>query len=161
MTLIPYIAGLILFSFLMVLTYVDIKSYRLPNILTFPLILLGLGLAHILGLPLRDHIIGAVIGYLAFVAIEKAFLKLRGYPGLGRGDAKLLAAGGAWTGWYGLPYIVLLASLAGLSIMFAAILTGRLTLQYMKKKAMPFGPFLSFAILLVWFALILQPLLKA
>ena len=161
MTLVPYIAGLTLAGFLIALTYVDIKSYRLPNMLTFPLIICGLGQAYILELPIRDHIIGALIGYLAFVAIEKAFLKLRGYPGLGRGDAKLLAAGGAWTGWFGLPYIVLLASFAGLSMMFAAILTGRLKPQNMKKLAVPFGPFLSFAIFLVWFALIFRPLLGA
>ena len=161
MTLTLIIIALGLAAILISLSFIDIKTFRLPNALTFPLIFAGLGQAYLLNLPLRDHIIGALIGYLAFVAIEKAFLKLRGYPGLGRGDAKLLAAGGAWTGWFGLPYIVLLASLAGLSMMFAAILTGRLKPQNMKKLAVPFGPFLSFSILLVWFALIFRPLLGA
>ncbi|MEP3765184.1 MAG: A24 family peptidase, partial [Marinomonas sp.] len=128
-----------------------------PNALTFPLIAAGIGQAYLLNLPLKDHIIGAAIGYLAFVAIEQGFRKLRGYPGLGRGDAKLLAAGGAWVGWWGLPYIVLLASLTGLSVMFAGLLSGRLKTQDTKKLAIPFGPFLSLAIAMTWAVLIFWP----
>lgn len=157
MSLSVFISLIILVSFLLSLTYIDIKSFRLPNMLTFPLIALGLGQAFILGLPLKDHIIGALIGYFAFVIIEQGFLKVRGYPGLGRGDAKLLAGGGAWTGWFGLPYIVLMASLAGLSLIFVGLLTGRLKGKNMKQLVIPFGPFLSLAIFLVWIALIMSP----
>lgn len=157
MSLSVFISLIILASLLLALTYIDIKSFRLPNMLTFPLIVLGLGQAFILDLPLKDHIIGAVIGYSAFVIIEQGFLKFRGYPGLGRGDAKLLAGGGAWTGWFGLPYIVLMASLAGLSLIFVGLLTGRFKGKNMKQLAIPFGPFLSLAIFLVWIALIMSP----
>ena len=157
MSLSVFISLIILASLLLALTYIDIKSFRLPNMLTFPLIVLGLGQAFILDLPLKDHIIGAVIGYFAFVIIEQVFLKFRGYPGLGRGDAKLLAGGGAWTGWFGLPYIVLMASLAGLSLIFVGLLTGRFKGKNMKQLAIPFGPFLSLAIFLVWIALIMSP----
>lgn len=139
------------------MSYIDLKHFRLPNVLTLPLIIVGLGQAYILELPFTHHCIGAALGYLSFVAIEQAFLKLRGYPGLGRGDAKLLAASGAWVGWMGLPYIVLLASLAGLSVMFAGLLSGRLKTQNMKRLAIPFGPFLSLATALTWFALIFWP----
>ena len=95
MSLSVFISLIILASLLLALTYIDIKSFRLPNMLTFTLIVLGLGQAFILGHPIKDHIIGALIGYSAFVIIEQVFLKFRGYPGLGRGDAKLLAGGGA------------------------------------------------------------------
>lgn len=139
------------------LTYYDIKYFRLPNILTLLLVCTGLGHAFWLHLPLQDHLIGAAIGYVSFVVIETGFLKLRGYPGLGRGDAKLLAGGGAWTGWFGLPFIVLMASLTGLSLLFLALLSGRLKRENMKKLALPFGPFLSAAIFLVWYSLILSP----
>lgn len=139
------------------LSYHDLKSFRLPNILTAALIITGLGQAYWLNLPIKDHLIGAIIGYSAFILIETLFLKLRGYPGLGRGDAKLLAGGGAWTGWFGLPYIVLLASLAGLSVLFAGLLTGRLKRENINKLALPFGPFLSLAIAFTWSALIMMP----
>ena len=152
------LSGLVLCACLIALSYIDLKHFRLPNALTFPLIAAGFGQAYLLGLPLKDHMIGAAVGYLAFVAIEQGFLKLRGYPGLGRGDAKLLAAGGAWVGWWGLPYIVLLASLAGLSIMFTGLLSGRFKAQNTRQLAIPFGPFLSLAIALTWGVLIFWPL---
>jgi len=157
MTPLLIISALLLATLLLSLSFTDVKSYRLPNKFTFPLIASGLGQAYILGLPLQDHFIGAGVGYALFVAIEQLFLKLRGYPGLGRGDAKLLAGGGAWTGWFGLPFIILMASLTGLSLMFAAVLTGRIKTQSANTLAIPFGPFLSAAIFLVWCMLILAP----
>jgi len=153
------LSGGVLVLILGALTYIDLKEYRLPDKLTFPLIALGLGQAYLLGLPILHHIIGAVVGYLAFVAIEQGFLKLRGYHGLGRGDAKLLAGGGAWCGWFGLPYIVLFASLAGLSLLLAGMVTGRVKKDSVKTQAIPFGPFLAVAIFIVWAALIARPLL--
>ncbi len=150
--------GSLLGGLLLGLSYIDLKHYRLPDKLTFALALAGLVQAYCLGLPLQHHLMGAVVGYLAFVAIEKGFLKLRGYHGLGRGDAKLLAGGGAWCGWFGLPYIVLMASLAGLSLLLAGILTGRIKKQHAAQQAIPFGPFLAIAIFIVWAALTARPL---
>ena len=72
------------------------------------MIILGVFQAYLLPSEITASIIGAVIGYLVFFAIEIAYKKFRKIDGLGRGDAKLLAAGGAWCGWMGLPYIVLL-----------------------------------------------------
>ncbi|MEM8920468.1 MAG: A24 family peptidase, partial [Pseudomonadota bacterium] len=69
-----------------------------------------------------------------------AYYKWRtGRDGLGQGDAKLVAAAGAWLGWMSLPYVMLAASLLGL--IFAAIrwLMGRESL----KKPIPFGPFIA------------------
>jgi prepilin signal peptidase PulO-like enzyme (type II secretory pathway) len=154
------LAGAILASVLAALSYTDLKTFRLPDKLTFPLIAAGLGQAYLLGLPLLDHAIGAALGYAAFVAIEKTFLKLRGYHGLGRGDAKLLAGGGAWCGWFGLPYIVLLSSLAGLSLLFAGLITGRVKKDAAATQAIPFGPFLAASIFIVWAGLIARPLMQ-
>lgn len=158
MTVLIGVMAIGLASCLLALSYIDIREYRLPNKLTFPLIAAGLGQAYILELPMQNHLIGAAVGYLAFVAIEKGFLKLRGYHGLGRGDAKLLAAGGAWCGWFGLPYIVLLASLAGLSLLLAAMATGRVKKEGAAQQAIAFGPFLAAAIFIVWAVLIARPL---
>ena len=64
------------------------------------------------------------------------------------GDAKLLAALGAWFGWYTLPSILLVASVSGL-------IGGLVWLQWKKqnhRSAFPFGPFLAIAgiIELLW-----------
>jgi len=138
--------GAILLTGLIALSWTDIKSYRLPNALTFPL--MGLGLIHgFLTGDLHSSLIGMAFGYILFVMIEYGFRTIRGIDGLGRGDAKLLAAGGAWCGWMGLPLIILIASGSGL---IAALLPS------VRKSAtdgrIPFGPFLAFAIFMVWAA---------
>lgn len=91
--------------------------------------------------------IGLILGYSVFVIIEKGFKTLRGKDGLGRGDAKLLAAGGAWCGWMGLPFIVLIASGLGLAVTLLPTMR-----DYIKNSRIPFGPFLALAILMVWTA---------
>jgi len=78
--------------------------------------------------------------------VEIGFRRLRGKDGLGRGDAKLLAAGGAWCGWTGLSFIVLIASLLGI---IAACLP---MFKNHEDGWIPFGPFLALAIFIVWTA---------
>lgn len=74
---------------------------------------------------------------------------MRGVDGLGRGDAKLLAAGGAWCSWLWLPQIVLFGSICAI---IAIIFMRKSNYLISKKMAIPFGPFLAVAILLVWSA---------
>ncbi|MDA8708637.1 A24 family peptidase [Hellea sp.] len=138
--------GTALFGILATLSWIDIKSFRLPNKFTFPLMGLGLLEGAIAG-QLRDRLIGLVVGYCAFLAIEYGFKALRGKDGLGRGDAKLLAAGGAWCGWMGLPFIVLIASGAGL----AAALSPSVR-KSADAERIAFGPFLALGIFMVWVA---------
>ena len=138
---------LILLGGLARLAWVDCKTYRLPDMLTFPLIFLGLVQSHILTQSLTASLIGGVMGYGLFVAIELGFKHLRKIDGLGRGDAKLLAAGGAWCGWAGLPFIVLIASAGGL---IYALLISKEKDATQKDSLIPFGPFLAVGIAMVW-----------
>ena len=119
-----YLWGIVLSGFLLALSAVDIREFRLPNVLTFPLIALGL-IHSYLASELMAALIGASLGYLAFVGIAYAFKRLRGVDGLGRGDAKLLAAGGAWVGWMGLPHIVIIASSLAIAGVILMRLRGR------------------------------------
>lgn len=131
---------------LLVLSWTDIKHYRLPDKFTFPLIALGLLQGYMVE-ELRARLIGMALGYLAFLGIEYGFKALRGKDGLGRGDAKLLAAGGAWCGWMALPFIVLIASGFGL---LAALLPS--VRKSTDNGHIPFGPFLALGIFMVWAA---------
>jgi len=72
---------------------------------------------------------------------------LRGREGLGQGDAKLLAAAGAWLGAYALPQVILVAALAALLAAAALRLSGR---EIRALSALPFGPFLAVAIWALW-----------
>lgn len=137
--------GMVLLPALAALAWIDMRTLRLPDPLTLPLIGAGLVQSWYFTGDVRNALIGAAAGYLFFLAIEKGYKALRGHDGLGRGDAKLLAAGGAWCGWIGLPWIVLIASGAGLAFAGALTLLGR-----RPDSMMPFGPFLALGMALVW-----------
>jgi prepilin signal peptidase PulO-like enzyme (type II secretory pathway) len=140
--------GCFLMSLCGALSWIDIRSFRLPNALTFTLMGTGLLQAYLLPYPdLKSALLGLVIGYLGFVLIEILFRRFSGKDGLGRGDAKLLAAGGAWVGWFGLPYIILLASLCGL--VFSQLPSQKKKLENGQSQ-IPFGPFLCLGIIVVW-----------
>jgi leader peptidase (prepilin peptidase)/N-methyltransferase len=76
---------------LLALGWIDARHMILPDILTLPLVLAGLGFAWFLE-PERivDHAGGAAIGWLLFWAVSRFYRWLRGRDGLGEGDAKLL-----------------------------------------------------------------------
>ena len=129
---------------LLPLAWIDAQTFRLPDALTLPLIPAGLLLAWSDdGLPAAaDHAAAAAAGFIAFRAVALAYRALRGRDGLGEGDAKLLAALGAWTGLAGLAPTILGAALAGL----AAALLLRLRGQAVSAATpIPFGPCLALA----------------
>jgi len=135
---------------LLALAWIDLRERRLPDRLTLPLIAAGLALAAWRdgGWPIAE-LIGASAGLCVFWALGEAHWRRRGTEGLGLGDAKLLAAAGAWLGWRALPLVVLVAALGALA--FAAL--GR-----PRRREVAFGPWLAMAFLALWLARILGPI---
>ncbi len=133
---------------LLALTLIDIRHYLLPDVLTLPLVPAGIAVNWaLLRQPPLDAMLGAVVGYAAFVLIAWAYRRWRGREGMGAGDAKLLAGLGAWVVASGLPSLVLLASLLALAAALAMqCLRGRLSLA----DRVPFGPFLAAGGWVVW-----------
>ena len=72
---------------------------------------------------------------------------MRGRDGLGQGDAKLLAASGAWLGVAALPNVVLFAAVAGLAMAAVLSLGGKVLTA---RTMLPFGPCLALATWLIW-----------
>ncbi|MFA5495978.1 MAG: A24 family peptidase [Porticoccaceae bacterium] len=134
---------------LVTLTAIDVRHQLLPDIITLPLLWLGL-LANSQGLftDLHSAVIGAAAGYLVLWSVFWAFKLVTGKEGMGHGDFKLLAALGAWLGWQQLPLVVLLSSLVGALIGIAAIAAAGRDRQL----PMAFGPYLAIAgwIALIW-----------
>ncbi len=129
---------------LLTLAWIDAVCLRLPDFLTLPLIVAGLGEAAWLEPEaLRARAFGAAVGYSALWGLAWVYRRARGREGLGLGDAKLLAAGGAWVGVWLLGDVVLAAALAGL---VWAVRRGRVDLG----ARVPFGPFLAAGIWGVW-----------
>lgn len=124
---------------LIALAFIDFETGYLPDAITLPLTAAGLAAnAAALFTPFRDALIGAVAGYLAFWSVSAVYARLRKREGLGLGDAKLLAAIGAWTGWIALPPVIFVAALGTLAVMAmrGSLRTG---------DAAPFGPGLCIA----------------
>ena len=132
---------------LLALAMIDWQRMRLPDLLTLPLLAAGL-VASALEMPeeLLSSIIGAVAGYAVLRLIDWGYRGVRGREGLGQGDAKLLAAGGAWLGWEALPWVVLLAAVLGLAL---ALFQRARGVALTRETALPFGPALALAIWIV------------
>lgn len=141
----------LLILILLYLSYIDLRSFRLPDFVTLPLILTGILFNLLSSVGFTDAasaIIGAALGYGSLWLLNRLYRLSKKQDGIGMGDAKLLAALGAWLGWAALPSILLIASVSGL-------IGGLIYLKWRKKSthhAFPFGPFLAFAgiIELLW-----------
>lgn len=144
---INWVGTLLLLGILARLSYVDWKTFRLPNLLTKPLILLGLIYNLMLSLDSYTYLLGAILGYAIFWTVETGYRLIRKREGLGRGDAKLIAAGGAWCGAMALPFIILIGSSAGLVYILTRPKAERNTMK------IPFGPFLATGIAITFLAL--------
>ena len=133
----------VLFTYILVaLLFIDLDKMLLPDQLTLPLLWLGLLLStQNIFVGTTDAIIGAAAGYLSLWSVYWLFKLATGKEGMGYGDFKLLAALGAFTGWQGLPIIILLSSFVGA---IAGILI--MVIQNKGKSlAIPFGPYLAVA----------------
>ena len=74
----------------------------------------------ILTVPLRpplgfvDALVGAALGFLViYLPFIWGYEKLRGFPGMGLGDAKLMLLAGAWFGWKGALFALLAGAVQG------------------------------------------------
>lgn len=133
---------------LLVLSVVDAAIFRLPDIVTLPLLAMGLGVSWLLpDKDLAGHAIGALCGAAAFFLIAELYRRTRGRDGLGMGDVKLAGVAGAWLGWQALPSMVLLACSAGLVwVGIGVVRRGKTVLE----ERIPFGVALCFGIWIVW-----------
>ena len=133
---------------LLALAATDYRTMLLPDILTLPLIPAGLTVAWFIEPAiLVDHVIGAAAGFASFLAMKEGYRWLRGWEGLGMGDAKLMAAAGAWLSWQFLPSVVLIAATSGIGLVAIRRLSGRSTGP---DERIPFGPCICLAIWSVW-----------
>ena len=123
---------------LLALACIDWTHLRLPDALTLPLLLAGLTATAVLDPDAApDHAAAAAIGYLALRLVGAGYRAWRGRDGLGGGDAKMLAAAGAWVGIAGVGPTILMAALAGIAV--TALRGGGMRAT----TVVPFGTFLA------------------
>jgi leader peptidase (prepilin peptidase)/N-methyltransferase len=158
---------------LIVISFIDIEHMIIPDVITYPGIIIGLFYS-ILNTDFRtaqilieninldflyliyvadeisvvSSILGILLGGGSLLLIGFVYKIVRKTDGLGLGDVKLLAMIGAFLGWRSIIFVALVSSLVGTIIGLSIILYNKNGLKY----AIPFGPFLSFAAALYCFS---------
>ena len=150
--LIYYVYGLsfttllliVLSIFFIIIFFIDLEHYIIPNELTFPLMFLGFIKSFYPGLDPElfpnfvNSLIGGVVGYLIIWTIIFLYKKIRNKEGMGLGDAKLLSAIGFWFGWVSVPIVIFFSSIIALSYVAPTLVTRSRNLS----TQIPFGPFI-------------------
>lgn len=142
-------AALLFCSTILTLARIDLETGLLPDALTLPLLFVGLGF-HIAGGwdAAGSSLAGWAFAYGTLRLIFALYRWKTGQSGMGGGDFKLAGSLGAWLGIEAVPLLLLMASLSG-------ALTGLVAQRWFglaKGSAIPFGPFLAVAGMLILFA---------
>lgn len=124
---------------LVVVSFIDIDHFILPDVFTIGGTILGLiGAAVNPERDFMDAFWGVLMGGGFLWLIAYAYWVLRKEEGMGGGDIKLLSWMGAVLGWKAIPFIILISSVSGsvIGIFMMIKMKGNL------KTAIPFGPYL-------------------
>ena len=148
---------------LLLITFVDLDHRFIPDEVSLPGIVVGLGAAFLPGgIGPLDALAGAILGGGVLWAVAWTYERLTGVEGMGFGDVKLLAMIGAFLGWQAIPAVLVVSSLTGSLAGIAVLFTGRgrrrmrrvarrlgagAVLPFVRRAArrteIPFGPFLA------------------
>lgn len=94
--------------------FIDLEFMLLPDAITLGGAGLGLVTAVVRQMPWQDSLLGAIVGFLVvWLPFIWLYRLVRGYAGMGLGDAKLLMLAGAWFGWPGAVFALLAGAIQG------------------------------------------------
>ena len=149
---------------MVVVTFVDLTDWTIPNEITYPGIPIGIGLSVVAmfykesGLQFDEPLwaIGAAFGAGTFLyLLDKASLLFLGKRGMGFGDVKLIAMIGAFFGLWGAMITIVVASVVGSAVGIPMLIADR---RKGKKEGeesegtyLPFGPYLCIGSLVSMF----------
>ena len=132
-------------SFLIIF-FIDLKYFIIPNSLTFSMMILGFIKSFDPNLDsifpnYINSLIGGFFGYGVIFSIIFFYKQIRKKEGMGLGDAKLLAVIGFWFGWISIPFVIFLSSI------FALVFVAPDLIKKNKKMSsqIPFGPHIILA----------------
>ena len=138
-TLLFFVLGI---SFVIIF-FIDLKHYIIPNVLTFSLMIIGFLKSFYPNLnPIFPNfinsLIGGIFGYLIIWSIIYFYKQIRNKEGMGLGDAKLLSAIGFWFGWISIPFVIFLSSIIALKFLIPSLMKKSKKLS----SHIPFGPYI-------------------
>ena len=135
---------IILSIFFIIIFFIDLKHFIIPNELTFPLMFIGFVKSFFPNLDIEifpnliNSLVGGVLGYIVIWSIIFLYKKIKNKEGMGLGDAKLLSAIGFWFGWVSVPVIIFFSSLIALIYVSPTLINKSKNLS----SQIPFGPYL-------------------
>ena len=130
----------VLFSSLVVVTWIDLSHQIIPDVITLPGILLGLvAAATILPTGLLNSLAGIVVGGGLLWALAWLSPYIFGKEGMGGGDIKLMAMIGAFLGWKPTLLTIMVGAMLGSAVGLVLILLHVIR----REDYVPFGPFLA------------------
>jgi leader peptidase (prepilin peptidase)/N-methyltransferase len=141
---------------LVVLSFIDLDTLLLPDVITLPAIpILFLAAFGAHDVSWQARAIGAAAGYLFVRLIADFYYYVLKREGLGLGDGKLLAMVGAVLGWKALPFVVFAGAFVGALVSIPVLLVARRragkTAEPLAHTQIPFGPFLALGALVYLF----------
>ncbi len=127
-------------SLLLIIAFIDLDTFLIPDVLSLPGIVLGFCLSFVgMRISWLDSLLGMLLGGGLFCLIAVGYRYFRRREGLGVGDIKLLGMIGAFIGWPGVVFTILVSSLTGSIVGFMTMWRSGEGMNTM----VPFGPFLS------------------
>ena len=165
------LAGTYFVLALVSITYIDLDHWIIPDVITFPGMVIGLaaafvapdptliglfagsrlvemGIGNLRYLSLIGSAMGLVLGGLLPFIIMKLYILIRKQEGMGGGDLTLLAMIGAFLGWRAVLMTIFFGSAAAL---VGAVFVAKRDGEFGMQMPVPFGPFLSLAALINMF----------
>ena len=136
-----------------IIFFIDLENFIIPNSLNFSVMALGLlknfipnfntSLIH----EINQSIIGGIVGYLSIWLIIFLYKTFKKIDAMGLGDAKLMAGIGLLFGWQSIPFVLFVSSILGLIFVVPSLIKKQKTMR----TEIPFGPFIIVACL-IYFA---------
>jgi len=128
----------------LIIFFIDLKHFIIPNEITYPLMMLGFLKSFDPNLNLNlfpnfiDSLIGGFFGYVIIWLVIFIYKKFRNKEGMGLGDAKLVSVIGFWFGWISIPFVIFFSSAIALIKVIPDLIKNEKNLS----SEIPFGPYL-------------------
>ena len=127
----------------LIIFFIDLKHYIIPNSLTYSMMILGFIKSFVPNLDpifpnFLNSLIGGLLGYGIIWSIIYFYRQFKKKEGMGLGDAKLFAVIGFWFGWISIPFVIFLSSIIALLSVLPDLLRSSKKLS----SQIPFGPFI-------------------
>jgi len=134
---------IILFLTFIIIFFIDLKHFIIPNSLTFSMMVLGFIKSfnqNLISLfpNYLNSLLGGILGYGIIWSIIFFYKLARNKEGMGLGDAKLLAVIGFWFGWIAIPFVIFSSSIIALISVIPSLLNKSKKLS----SEIPFGPYI-------------------